>query len=1062
MRKSNYYFSYPSNVLSLTLLLWAMVTIHSVNAQCNKALTVAPFIQSNMIFQQKLPITIWGTGQSGCTVSVSLGGKTKSTFVRSNGHWNVIFDPLQASTFDNVTNSYQAISLTVNDKSFSNILIGEVWIFSGQSNMNYTISQVTDIRNFYENLNSDDFNNGLRMFVNSTIRLSAPEGYTEAELERCNVDDFFEASWQVSDDTNSTAASSIAWYTAYNLQQNLNVPVGFIQYSLGGSAINNWIDPDVLRADSLTSSYYTTDFLTNEDIFDPHKELATEAMQNVLPSGDYLVGQTSHRWLREPGFLFEASLDHIKHLRFKGVAWYQGETDAILPEFVDRYEALFPMLVESWRNHFDFGNFPFLYVQLPGFRAVNWPQMREVQRRSESSIDNSYMVVTIDTGDENDIHPLIKQPIGDRLVNLALDKVYGFNTISAYSIIDAELTDINSIELTLSGPAESGRLSSPTIPGFEVTCNGINYQSAEARFNSDFTKVIIECNNCIGVRYGWEPFPNPKLEIFSKVNLPLSPFEFARIDPKETSSFTPDPNKKYYIDVLEHKLRLGASGQTANAFTTDINTGGADVEWQFVQNENGYWHIQRADGGAFSRLRTDNTEFADLQSTALNGSWTYYSFNAGASAQTHYITLPEGPCEHQRLQVLGDGELRFVSRIDQSNSVSFTITEVPSPSTPTTNTSTANENGISIYFKNPLKNASFNEGELIGVTVLATDSNGDISSVELFINNTLVRQENVSPYNWGTDRVNGTDDALQNLSPGTYELRALATDDSGNTEETSISITIIGAECMTISDVNFESGFEIWNDGGEDCGIVNSIFISNSGTKSVELRDASGAASSMFTDPMNLDSASEVEISFSFLPVSFEKGANFLLEVSTDGGSTYNVIKNWIVDRDFTNNVRQLARESIRSHQLSNNTVFRIRCDASGDADLVFIDDVVIEFCQFPGINQNHNNAIPIENIEQDKVKFASSSRERENLLDMQRKPFKVKIYPNPANTYLLYEVKNEDLYQLEIFDTSGKLIRNIPEKNGRIDLTQLNDGLYFLVFKTQQKTMLKKFTKRS
>lgn len=142
-----------------------------------------------------------------------------------------------------------------------------------------------------------------------------------------------------------------------------------------------------------------------------------------------------------------------------------------------------------------------------------------------------------------------------------------------------------------------------------------------------------------------------------------------------SSSFTPDPDKTYYIDSPVHNLRLAADGTSEDPYTTPIGTTGADVEWQFISKGNGYWHIQRAAGGTRPRLRTDGSEFADMQETSSSGIYTYYDFAEGASSETHFLTLPDGPTEYKRLQVDNGGLLRFVNTGYTGTWVSFDITE---------------------------------------------------------------------------------------------------------------------------------------------------------------------------------------------------------------------------------------------------------------------------------------------------------------------------------------------------------------------------------------------------
>ena len=145
--------------------------------------------------------------------------------------------------------------------------------------------------------------------------------------------------------------------------------------------------------------------------------------------------------------------------------------------------------------------------------------------------------------------------------------------------------------------------------------------------------------------------------------------------PQEGNTFTPDPNKTYYIDSKVHNLRLATNGSSEEPYTTSTTTTGEDVRWKFVAKSNGNWHIQRAAGGTKPRLRSDGSEFADMQGTSFSGSLTYYNFRQGATTNTHLITLPDGPENHKRLQITPEGAVKMVSQGSKGSWVSFTITE---------------------------------------------------------------------------------------------------------------------------------------------------------------------------------------------------------------------------------------------------------------------------------------------------------------------------------------------------------------------------------------------------
>ena len=148
------------------------------------------------------------------------------------------------------------------------------------------------------------------------------------------------------------------------------------------------------------------------------------------------------------------------------------------------------------------------------------------------------------------------------------------------------------------------------------------------------------------------------------------------VNDESAQSFTPDPEKTYYLDVPEHNLRLAATGESEDPYTTSTDVTGDDVEWQFIDKGNGYWHIQRAAGGTAPRLRTDGTLYADMQPTSNSGTYTYYEFTEGASDDTHFLTLPDGPEDYQRLQITNAGEVRFLTTAAVGSWESWEISEV--------------------------------------------------------------------------------------------------------------------------------------------------------------------------------------------------------------------------------------------------------------------------------------------------------------------------------------------------------------------------------------------------
>ncbi|AXT55161.1 T9SS C-terminal target domain-containing protein [Aquimarina sp. AD1] len=210
-----------------------------------------------------------------------------------------------------------------------------------------------------------------------------------------------------------------------------------------------------------------------------------------------------------------------------------------------------------------------------------------------------------------------------------------------------------------------------TLDGVRFKNGNLDYQSTH---NGKNNKVINNTKHPIVIASG---STGSSIETCGSVTDNGSNNSITNTNDCETqTSFTPDPNKTYYIDSPAHNLRLASNGSSEDPYTTSTQTTGDDVTWKFVDKGNGFWHIQRAAGGAKPRLRTDNSEFADMQATSYSGTYTYYNFTQGVSSDTHFLTLPDGPSGRKRLQINSEGLVRFMSSSLNGTWESFSITEV--------------------------------------------------------------------------------------------------------------------------------------------------------------------------------------------------------------------------------------------------------------------------------------------------------------------------------------------------------------------------------------------------
>ena len=260
-----------------------------------------------------------------------------------------------------------------------------------------------------------------------------------------------------------------------------------------------------------------------------------------------------------------------------------------------------------------------------------------------------------------------------------------------------------------------------------------------------------------------------------------------------------------------------------------------------------------------------------------------------------------------------------------------------------------------------------------------------------------------------------------------------------------------GCTTTIIDSENFESGWGIWNDGGSDCTRSSSSAYANSGTRSVRLRDNT-SSSVATTDNLNLSNADEITIEFSYITVSMDNSnEDFWFQISTNGGSSYTTVEEWNLNDEFQNNVRENESITIQG-TFSSNTRLRFRCDASGNADWVYIDDIVISACLNTSLPAGIDAPEPDSEIYNEEVLTID---EISNL----------KLYPVPARDYLQLNFDNStgSNSELYVYDMFGQLhqkraLQGIKGKNAlQLDTNALSDGVYFILLIQDGK----KFTKR-
>lgn len=476
-------------------------TVYSAITGDYGGLRVSPLYGDNMVLQRDCRLEISGTDNAGKEVTVSIGGQERTATTGADGHWQVQLEPLDAGT---------GYVLEISDGSdsfvFRNVAVGEVWLCSGQSNMEFRLEQSLDA--------SEDVpratNKSIRLFDMKGRWATDNRAWPDTALESVNRLDYFApADWEECTPAHAARFSAVGYYFGKMLQDSLKVPVGLICNAVGGSPAESWIDrgsvehfiPGILR-----------DWPRNDYV---QGWVGERAQVNMQGSHD--------RWQRHPYapcYLYESGILPLERFPIKGVIWYQGESNA---HNVQLHERLFSLLVKSWRTYWDNPEMPFLFAQLSSLNRPSWTWFRDSQRRLLQQIPCVGMAVSSDKGDSLDVHPKDKRPIGERLARWALHANYGFKVLPSGPLFkSARVRDGRVCVKFVYG--EGLHASDGKAPAcFEVAeVEGI-YYPAQAVIQGD--SVVVWSDKVPRpkyVRYGWQPFTRANL--VNRDRLPASTF----------------------------------------------------------------------------------------------------------------------------------------------------------------------------------------------------------------------------------------------------------------------------------------------------------------------------------------------------------------------------------------------------------------------------------------------------------------------------------------------------------------------------------------------------------
>ena len=475
--------------------------------------TVADVFTDHMVLQRNAIIKIWGEAQNGSLVEVRFAGQLRKVKA-IQGKWQVTLKTGEAG------GPYKLDIINGNNKvSFQDVLIGDVWLAGGQSNMEFALRRVKDAQ---KEISSADYPQ-IRYY-------KVPRKfYPEQEVSK--------ASWRACSPQTAPEFSAIAYYFSRNIHKELNIPIGIIQIPVGGTTVEAWTSrsllmsdkdfrPIVQHYDSIVNSYGSDGY---EKLYNRYVSSLAEYHQLNAEQKKYIdkpVEPMGRKNFHRPIGLSETMLNTVIPYTLKGFLFYQGESNTARGA---QYRKLFPAMINEWRTAWGQGDIPFLFIQLPRFETKTryWYELREAQYLTSHHVKNTAMVVAFDQGNPKDIHPIVKDTVGWRLSQLALGKVYGKKVVcqgpefkKMTKTADGSLL----LDFANAGTGLVSKDNAATLSGFTVAGKDGKFYPAEAIIVGK-NQVKVKNNlvtTPVDVRYLW--VNSADMNLFNKEGFPAFPF----------------------------------------------------------------------------------------------------------------------------------------------------------------------------------------------------------------------------------------------------------------------------------------------------------------------------------------------------------------------------------------------------------------------------------------------------------------------------------------------------------------------------------------------------------
>lgn len=471
--------------------------------------TLPALFDNHMVIQRDLPVHVWGKAAAGESVSVSFRGGTRTTAADGLGLWSVWLPPGPAG------GPFELTVRGTNTIALHDVLAGDVWVASGQSNMEWPLKNARDGEVETNRANHPQ----IRLFrVNNKVA-------------NYPLDDVNAKPWAVCTPEAAGDFSAVAYFFGRNLQEKRRVPIGLIESAWGGTPAEAWTSLRTLSGDpalmpvfaewsKMTENSAVTKLKREQQLAEWQQAVDRAKAEGKQPPNYPWEPNQDNSW--QPAGLFNAMIAPLTRFPIRGAIWYQGESNASA-ERVSLYARLFGAMIQDWRRAWGQGDFPFLFVQLANFKTkARWPELREAQTQT-LGLANTGMAVSVDIGDPDDIHPRNKQDVGARLAAAAQAISYGEKMEYSGPIYRQATAEGGAVRVWFDHVGAGLSARGGSLKGFESAGADRKFVPAEARI--DGTTILVSSPSVaapVHVRYAWSD--NPECNLYNAEGFPASPF----------------------------------------------------------------------------------------------------------------------------------------------------------------------------------------------------------------------------------------------------------------------------------------------------------------------------------------------------------------------------------------------------------------------------------------------------------------------------------------------------------------------------------------------------------